>query len=317
VTAFAASALTPTITVHGNMSSTAVPVVTPLSTGTYFGNAIAPVASDGTIRFSVNRGSTDLRVDVIGYAKATSLATSTTAVTPGSFHVLAAPILFDGSTAPLAPGESRSVQLGGQADIPSSGLSALHVTLTVDPSSTPGSIQLISHSGTVVAQVIAAAGVSRSVNALIPTTDGQVTLRNVGAASLTGHITGQAWISTALTGSRLSMLAAPVTAVDTSAGVGLKGAWSGTTPTRTVAIAGHLGVPKGAAAVVVSVTVLGGSSADSLGINSAAGVVGVSFRAHQLAHDVVVVPLRADGGIDLTTASVGADLTLRVLGFVS
>jgi hypothetical protein len=67
----------------------------------------------------------------------------------------------------------------------------------------------------------------------------------------------------------------------------------------------------------VSVTVLGGSSADSLGINSAAGVVGVSFRAHQLAHDVVVVPLRADGGIDLTTASVGADMTLRVLGFVS
>jgi hypothetical protein len=313
VIATSASALTPTITVHGNMSSTAVPVITPLSTGTYFGNAIAPVASDGTIRFSVNRGSTNLQVDVVGYAKALSVSTSVTSAAAGSFHALNAISVFDGS--PLQPGESRAVPLGGQGDIPTSGLTGLHVTLTVDPSATAGSVQIISR-GAVLAQVAAMAGVARSVNALIPTSDGNITLRNVGTSTLTVHITAQAWMSSTSSGQRLSMFAAPVTAIDTSSNLGFKGAWTSVTK-RSIVIAHHFGVPVGAAAVVLSVSALGGSSADSLIATSNGSVVAVSFRAHQQAHDVVVVPLRADGGIDWTTTSVGTQATVRVLGFVA
>ena len=316
VTATSASALTPTITVHGNMTSTAVPVVTPLSTGTYFGSAIAPVASDGTIRFSVNRGSTNLRVDVIGYARATAVSTAVTSTPAGTFHVLPAAVVFDGSAAPLQPGESRSVQLAGQSGIPTSGISAIHVTLTIDPSATPGSVQLVSHSGTVVAQVLAMPGVPRSVNALIPTADGSITLRDVGTSVLTAHITAQAWISTAQSGDRLSMFAVPATLIDTSKNVGLTGSWTAAS-TRTVALAGHGGVPTGATSVLLSVSALGGATADSLTVGSTASVVGVSFRAHMWAHDVVAVPLRADGGIDLTTASIGTGVTVRVLGFTS
>ena len=313
VIATSASALTPTITVHGNMSSTAVPVVTPLSTGTYFGNAIAPVASDGTIRFSVNRGSTNLHVDVVGYAKALSVSTSVTSAQAGTFHAVNSVNVFDGAS--LQPGESRAIHLGGQADIPTSGLTGMHVTLTVDPSATPGSVQIVSN-GAVVAQVASLAGVARNVNALVPTADGSVILRNVGTSTLTAHITAQAWISTASSGQRLSMFAAPITAIDTSANLGFKGAWTSTVK-RSIIVAGHFGVPVGAAAVVLSVSALGGNSADSLTATSNGSVVAVSFRAHQQAHDVVVVPLRADGGVDWTTTSVGTGATVRILGFVS
>jgi hypothetical protein len=188
--------------------------------------------------------------------------------------------------------------------------------MTVDPSTTPGSVQLVTHSGTVVAQVASMPGVPRSVNALVPTSDGSVILRDVGSSALTAHITAQGWISTSSSGQRLSMFASPVTAIDTSANVGLTGSWTSTSK-RSIAVTGHFGVPAGAAAVVLSLSALGGNSADSLIATSAASVIGVSFRAHLLAHDIVVVPLRADGGVDLSTSSVGTDVTARILGFVS
>lgn len=316
VTGSAASALTPTITVHGNMTSTAVPVITALSTGTYFGSAVVPVASDGTIRLSINRGSTDLRVDVVGYARATTLAASVTSTPAGTAHVLPAVTLFDGTSAPLAPGESRTIRLAGQAGVPTTGLTGLAVTLTVDASATAGSVTLLSASGSAVAQVVANPTVARSVNALVPTTDGRIVIRNVGAATLTAHITGQEWISAASSGGRLSMFAVPVTAVDTSTNAGLSGSWTSVAK-RTVAIAGHFGVPTGAQAVVVSLSALGGATADTLKVSSEGTVAGVSFRPRLLAHDTVVVPLRTDGGVDFSTTSVGTGLTVRVLGFVS
>lgn len=316
VTGLAASALNPTITVHGNMTSTAVPILTALSTGTYFGSAVVPVASDGTIRLSINRGSADLRVDVVGYARATTLAVSVGSKPTGTAHIIPAIPLFDSAATPLEPGTSRTIQLAGQSDIPTSGITGMYVTLMVDPSATPGSVQLISASGNPVAQVIAMPGVSRSVNALVPTADGRISIRNVGTATLSAHITGQGWISSAASGGRVSMFAAAVTAVDTSANVGLKGAWTTTAP-RTVAMAGRYGVPSGAKAVILSLSALGGASADTLKLTSNGTVAGVSFRPHVLAQDTVIVPLRADGRVDFTTASIGTGLTVRVLGFVS
>ena len=316
VTGFAASALTPTITVHGNMTSTAVPVFTALSTGTYFGSSVVPVASDGTIRLSINRGSTDLRVDVVGYARSTTLAASVTSTPAGTAHVLASVTLFDGTGAALNPGESRTIQLAGQNGVPTTGLTGLAVTLSVEPSATTGSLQLIAATGNPVAQVISHPTVARSVNVLVPTSDGRIVLRNVGGATLTAHITGQEWISTASNGGRVSMLAVPVTAVDTAANTGLTGAWT-TTASRTVSFAGHFGVPTGAQAVMLSVSALGGATSDTLKLTSDGTVAGVSFRAHLWAHDTVVVPLRADGGVDLSTTSVGTAVTVRVLGFVS
>ena len=112
------------------------------------------------------------------------------------------------------------------------------------------------------------------------------------------------------------MFPAAVTAVDTSANVGLKGAWTNAAP-RTVSVAGHFGVPVGAKAVVLSLSALGGASADTLKVTSHGTVAGVSFRPLLLAQDTVVVPLRADGRIDFVTASIGTGLTVRVLGFVS
>ena len=112
------------------------------------------------------------------------------------------------------------------------------------------------------------------------------------------------------------MFPAAVTAVDTTANVGLKGAWTTAAP-RTVSVAGHFGVPVGAKAVVLSLSALGGSSADTLKLTSHGTVAGVSFRPLLLAQDTVVVPLRADGRVDFVTASIGTGLTVRVLGFVS
>jgi hypothetical protein len=316
VTGFAASALTPTITVHGNMNSTAIPVLTALSTGTFFGTAVVPVASDGTIRLSINRGSTDLRVDVVGFSRVPAVSAPAGSKPAGTAHVVPALTVFDGSTAPVNPGVSRVIQLAGQNGIPTSGISGMYVTLTVDPSTAGGSVQLVSASGTPVAQVAAIAGVSRSVSALVPTSDGSVVIKNIGTAPLVAHITSQGWVSTAASGARLSTFAAPVTAIDTSSKVGLSGAWTTVEP-RTVAIAGHFGVPSGASAVILSLSALGGASSGTLSLTSNGTLAGVSFRAHLSAQDTVVVPLRADGGIDFTTASIGTGLTVRVLGFVS
>ena len=61
----------------------------------------------------------------------------------------------------------------------------------------------------------------------------------------------------------------------------------------------------------------GGSTYGTVNVTSSGTVAGVSFRARAWAHDLVLIPLDADGIASIGTASIGTGITLRLLGYVS
>jgi len=76
-------------------------------------------------------------------------------------------------------------------------------------------------------------------------------------------------------------------------------------------------VPTGATGVLLDVRVRAGASDGTLVVGSVAGVSTVSFVRGTRAHEVVLLPLNAAGTLSLRTSSLGSQLAVSVLGYVS
>jgi len=317
ISTYWASAPQPTVSVRSTGSSLAWSAVTALSTATYASTTVVPVAADGTVRLILNRGSAELRVDVIGWAPALIDAVPADPAPPvGTTHVLASPVVFDSTSSPIAPGESRVVTVPDDSGIPSDGVTGLWLTVTTGAGAA-STIQVLSGpTNTLIGSVASSPLAARSVHLLVPTTDGTITLRNSGTSPVAPVISAQGWLSTAASGRRLTIFGAPVVAVDTAKGIGLPGLVT-TAAARPVTLSGVLGVPAGATAVLASMSAYGGSTYGTVNVTSSGTVAGVSFRARAWAHDLVLIPLDADGIASIGTASIGTGITLRLLGYVS
>jgi hypothetical protein len=92
------------------------------------GTVAAPVSADGTVRLGLDLGTTDVRVDVLGWAAPHRVATAARAASSG-LTVVEPVVAYGAFTAPLAGREARTVALAGRAGVPSSGLAGLVVTV--------------------------------------------------------------------------------------------------------------------------------------------------------------------------------------------
>jgi len=311
------------VSVRTTASSPLRPVLTAVSSATYASTTVVPVASDGTIRLSVDRGSADLIVDVVGWVPLAVPApvdpvASGAPVATGRTHLTRPVLVYDGTAVPLRPGESRTVHVGGVGPVPSSGLAGLDLTLTTDRATAPSFVVVASpSSGVLVGSLRSSTVTSRATQMVVPTSDGTLVLRNAGTHPAVVHLRANAWFTTDATdgGATMTMLPTAVKVVDSAARLGLSGAatsaaWRATTLPTTA-------VPAGARGVLLAVSAVGGTSEGTLELASAGSVPAVSFGKRQSAHEVVLMPLLASGALSVRTSSVGTQARVWVLGYVT
>jgi hypothetical protein len=343
VTTYRTSAPVPTVSVRTTATSASRPVTTSLSAAGYSATTVVPVADDGTIRFAVDRGSADLQVEVVGWvplvvpvptpdptdpsASPTDPAAGPTApvaspavgADAGRTHVLPVTLVYDGSRAPLAPRETRTVRLGGVGPVPASGLTGLALTLTTARAAAAGSVGVLTGSlRTYVGSLRSSTTTARATQLVAPTTDGTVVLRNTGSTPVAVRLYVNAWFSADSTpgGATMTMLPAPVRVVDSAARVGLSGPTT-SGAARLVRLTGTAGVPAGARGVLVAVSALGGATDATLTIGSVRPVPAVSSVRRQWSHEVVLLPLAPTGLLTVQTPSLGSQVRIWVLGYVA
>ncbi len=324
VTVARSSAPTPTVSVRSTANSPSIPVVTALTTLATATTTVVPVASDGTIRVGIDRGGIDAVVEVVAWAPlAVVVPPSTAGTSPGdpvlgATHVVRSTLAYATGTHPLAPGESRTVHLVGIASGSAAGLSGVALTMTASRTSAAGVVGILAPSGrSFLGMVRTSTALPRTTQAIVPTTTGDVVLRNASAVPASVTLLLDGWFATTATadGTPLSLLAAPVRLIDSTHSIGLAGAVT-SVRARVVTLTGRT-VPVGARAVLLAVDVRGGSTASTLALSSRATVPAVSFAAGQWAHETVLVALRSDGLLWVATPSLGTHVRLTVLGYVA
>jgi hypothetical protein len=317
VTAYRTSGITPTVYARSLASSASRAVVSVLSSTSYAGTAVVPVASDGTIRLWVDRAGADLLVDVVGYVrtKGAALAAAGTGVT----HVTRPVLVYDATSTPLAPGEFRTVHLAGVAPLPESGITGAALTLTSPATATSDFVGVLTPSRRAyTGSMRTSTTLATSTQVLATVTDGDVVLRNAGASPAPVRVYLNGWTTSEATdgGGTLTTLTSAWKAVDSVAKVQLAGA-STSSAYRIVSLVDGTHVPTGAKGVLVSVSALGGSRAGTLVIGSSGAISAVSFAAGRWSHEVVLLPLNALGTLAVKSPSLGTQVRISVLGYVT
>jgi hypothetical protein len=317
VNSYRGSAPSATVALRSTDTTAAIPAVTTLSSGGYPATAVIPVAPDGTIRLTLDKGTVDVQMEVVGWVPAAVVTPPAAATTDGQTHVVAPATVFDATSAPLAPGESRVVTLAGKGGIPASGFTGLALTVGVDRTASPDAIgvmtgRFVSYVGNVSSSRLS----PRTTTVIAPTTDGRVLLRNRGSSPAVVRVRVLAWFGDVPTagGGSLHTGSVPVRVIDTFSGLGLAGAAT-TSTARTVRITGGPAAPAGSTAVLVSVSSYGGTQDGLVQLGSRWTIDGLNVNRAQWAHEVVVLPLLPSGLISVRLP-VGGHLRMSVLGYV-
>lgn len=321
VTVSRTSGLLPTVSARATSTGTFVPVVSMPSTAAQASTIVLPLSGDGTFRLSIDRGSADVQVDVLAWAPVAP-ATPTAATVPatkGLTHVVTPTEVYDGSSSPLKPGESRTVTIAGKGGVPASGATGLAMSITAQRTGTSTLVAVLSGSSPLyVGSLRTSTVASRATQLVVPTSDGKVTLVNTGTTAAVVRLAVQGWVSgSAITGGGpLRLFAGPVRIVDSTAKIGLPGPFT-STAVRTVPVAGRAGVPVGVRGVLLSVSAFGGSTKGVVTVASAGSTPVITLNPRRWAHEVVLVPLNDAGTIGLSTGSLGAQVRVKVIGYVS
>ncbi|WP_153882800.1 hypothetical protein [Streptomyces sp. CB01881] len=285
---------------------------------------------------TVERTHTYAKLGVYDVKVELSTATATasngvTIATPGSAYTPAGPARLldtrDGtgvdSAAKVLPDHSVRVKIAGNAGVPAGATAvALNITVT-DPVGGAGHI-IAFPDGTerpTTSNVNYTEGQTVPNLAIVPVgADGYVTLYNRGAASvnLIADIAGYFSHAPAAGYTGVS----PTRVVDTREGLGTARGQVAGWASFPVQVRGAAGVPYGAKAVALNVTVTDPKTDGHLtvypGGQGAPTASNVNFRAGQTVANSVIVPIGADGRIQVLNGAAGAsDVIVDVVGYYS
>lgn len=322
VTTWSSSAPLPTLRLRSTAKNSPVPAVTAPSTGQYGSTVVVPVAADGTVRLSLDRGTAEARVEVVAWAPplAPSIAGASAAVSAsGPTRLVSPTTVVDGTQAPLEPGETRTLDLSGLGGVPDADLRGVAVTVLTAKAGTTGLVNVYSPASSyLVGQVRVSSTLQRSAPMIVPTTDGRIVVKNASKVPVAVSVKLQGWFAAASIsgGARTRMLAQPVTVVDSAQGIGFAGPLP-KAGTRVIKVVGKATVPVGARAVLLSVTATGGSSSGTLTVIGSGQVPAVAFTARRAAHELVLLPLTSTGNVSFSTRASGAQVRAAVVGWAA
>lgn len=265
-----------------------------------------------TIYNSAHKGRTHVSVDVSGYY----VAGAPSDEVPGLLHTVAPKQAF-GSHA-IGAHRTLTANLGGRAGVPSSSVGAVAVVVTaLGPQHAGG---LVAYEAGAERPLAATTSFAKSTDTagfgLVPTDgDGRIAIYNSSAGRV--HVT-VAVVGYTVGGVVTSAGATQVGAAHRVLGRSLVRAGH----TRTVAVVGHAGVPKGkVTAVLVNVTVTGTHSGSVTAWTAGATrphVVTVQFRSGQTASALALVRPSSKGRIEFRNGSGGGvHLAVDNLGYVA
>ncbi|MFI9327648.1 hypothetical protein ACIGZJ_08855 [Kitasatospora sp. NPDC052868] len=257
-------------------------------------------------------------------------ATNTvTMATPGSAYTPYGPTRLldtrDGTGAPAAkvqPSTSARVKVGGNAGIPV-GVTAVALNVTVTNTTTPGHIKAFAEGAALpeTSNVNFAPGQTVPNLVIVPVgANGYVDLYNGGwapvdlLADVAGYFTHSAAAGYTAVG--------PTRLVDTRDGTGTAQGKVNAVSTISTQVWGTAGVPSGAKAVALNVTVTNPQETGHLtvfpGSQPAPTASNVNFRTGQTVANSVIVPVGADGRIQIRNGAwAPTDVIVDVVGYYS
>lgn len=255
-------------------------------------------------------------------------ATAAAAPTDAMTAVTAARILDTrtglGARGPVGAGRSVTVKVVGLGGVPTTGVSSVVLTVTVPGPSTSGTVTA-SASGAAASTIPSlrfAAGTGVTTQIWVPVgADGAITLRNDSTAPIALLADSVGYAGTG-DGPGSYVPVAPARLLDSKLGLGTRGPVA-TGASVDVPVAGKAGVPSGATAALVQVTVIDPSAGGWLTARPAGSPPVVSpssqlnWPAGGSTSGQLLVPLSAAGALTVYNRG-GAGITLQVdvLGYV-
>jgi hypothetical protein len=249
-----------------------------------------------------------------------------TGVAPGTAFAVAPTRLLDtrrGTAGPVSGGHVVSVPVLGRGGVPSSGVAAVVLNVTVTGGTRGGFVAVYGHGatapGTSNLNFVAGQTVPNLVLAPVGT-DGKVDLlvRSTGSVQLIADVSGYIVSGSPVVPGAVGVVA-PARLLDTRTGAGrpLSGG-------RFVSlqVLGHGGVPKsGVGAVVLNVTVTGATRSGNLAVYAdgrpVPGTSNLNFVVGQTVPNLVLAPVGADGKVDFFVHSTGSvHVVADVSGYV-
>ncbi len=225
----------------------------------------------------------------------------------------------------MGAGKTVAVTVAGRGSVPTSGISAVALTVTVSAPKKGGGVTVYAGGSARPGYSDLAFRAGQTVSGLVIArlgADGKVDLHNgsAGTVQLTGYVSGyftggglrSNGAFTSLTSARL---------LDTKSGIGVRAGAVGARKTVRLAVDGRGGVPAArVAAVTLTVTVTAAGRAGSITLyrdgSSRPASANLNFAAGRAASGVVVVRVGADGKVELYNGSAGTvQLTAYVSGY--
>jgi len=286
---------------------------------------VTKVGGDGSIRLSNNSGGTvQLLGDVMGYYVGGAPTQPGSTVANGPSRLFDTRSGLDVPKAAIAAGKTLTVPVSGHAEVPSSGASAVLITITTVRPAQSGRLTVYgagqTQPGTTNISLIAGRNVADFVTAPLGT-GGAITILNSSSASLqvVGDVTGYVLGGGRTAGGTMSTVA-PTRSVDTRSGLGARKGVVASGATLAVGLTGRALVPStNVAAVAMTVTAVHPTAA---GIMSTwddgyprPGTRNVSYVASQNTSVFVIAPVGPDGKVDFYNKGGSTDLVVDVLGY--
>ncbi len=299
---------------------------------------IVALPASGDVSIFNSAGTTQVVVDVEGYVApvTTTGQGSTVTFDPARICDTRAGQPSNPCTgqAPKSGG-AFDVPILGRASIPSSGVEAVVVTITAIDPSAPGYLTAFPAGGTMPTSSVVnySTGVTVANSAIIPVgANGDIAIyASAGGPNIAidavGYVTGP----DSSASSQLATTPTPVRICDTRPGnpSGLSGTplsqcegrALGPNGSLSIEVTGLGGVPQGATAVVVNLTVTNTTSASYLSAYGAGtawpGTSDLNWLAGMTTSDLAVVPLGANGDITLYNYAGSTDVVVDVLGYIA
>ncbi len=291
------------------------------SAGQVIANAnVARLGADGKLSIYNNSGSVQVIVDVVGwYDTGTEPMPQLLKTLPAPARLLDSRDGTGGHTTAWGPGQTRDVTVAGVGGIPI-GADSVVLTLTVTaptavshlsvwPSGSPQpttSVMNFPSGATLAAHVVARVGANGKISVRNNSGNVQVIADAVGyySADFTGR-----WLRAAT----------PTRVLDSRDGTGgFSTPWPQAT-SRVVPIAGRLGIPVGVKAVVVNLTVIGGTATSHLTVWQAGvprpGASNINFPAGAVLANLTITALNDAGAIEIYNNSGSVHVVADVVGW--
>jgi RHS repeat-associated protein len=226
-----------------------------------------------------------------------------------------------GTTGPVAAGSTVVLSVAGSNGVPSSGVSAVVLNLTVTAPTAAGDMVAYPDGASLpgVSDVNYASGQTVANMVTVPVgSDGKIDIRVAGGGTAQVLVDLAGYFSDVAAGGSKLDPAGPVRVLDTRSGTGGTTGPVAAGSTVVLSVAGSNGVPSsGVSAVVVNLTATGPTATGNLTAYadgaSLPGVSDVNYASGQTVANMVTIPLGSDGKIDIRvegtgTAQVLADL---------